>query len=116
MFHVHILSVCFIWIIPVLLFGVNYFNIGRTPSCESYLYTVGGEFDKQRQFLACLGEEWLSVACLRDAFQQFPIVVDVDPYPFACSWGKETEGRDDVFLLGIEGTCQAMNGFAAVVS
>ena len=54
----------------------------------------------------------MPVACLRDVFQQFPVVEDGDLYPFAGGRREKTERRNDVFFLGIEGACQAMAGRA----
>lgn len=111
----HILSVVFIWV--VVLSGVRYFDIGRVPPGLPYFYiAVGAEGDQQCQLLACHGDERPAVAGLGDAFKQFPIVADVDPYAFAFGRGEDAERRDDVFFFGVETAGQAVNGLAAVVA
>ncbi len=55
----------------------------------------------------------MPVACLREFFQQFPVVKDGDLYSFAIGWREDAEGWDDVFFLGIERARNLMDGGAS---
>lgn len=55
----------------------------------------------------------MPVACLREFFQQFPVVKDGDLYSFAIGWREDTEGWDDVFFFGIERARNLMDGSAS---
>lgn len=101
----------------MFLFGVNDLHIGSVPPRRLYLHIAAGiENDQQFQILARLWADGLPVACLRDPFQQYPVVENGDCYAFAHGRREKAEGRNDIFFLGIEGACQAMGGGAAVIS
>ena len=51
-------------------------------------------------------------ACLRKFFQQHPVVIDADLYPFVIGRGEDTERGDDVFFAGVEGACNPVDGRA----